>query len=143
MSVGREQQSIKPLALVVCDSVNADASNGKFHLIGTFDLINAATYPAAAKLGVYFAATDCRGKHSLQLKLVFSGEGIDDEEVMSADIELDEPDPIKTIQLALEIVSQIPKPGVYYLQVHCAPDGCIIERRLVAQQPQAPPQENI
>jgi hypothetical protein len=126
----------RPLAMVLCDSVTRDPTTRKFNILGTFDRVTATQFPAALRVTVYVALTDCRGKQSLQLRLsrLNADEG-QEEDLLSVQSEIEARDPLDVVQFAPTFHGAIDRAGVYYLGVWTAMDDKaidkVIERRFV------------
>lgn len=63
------------LAVLVCDVAVADPSTGKKNLIGIFDRVFAAQFPAARPMSVYIKLTDAEGRYDLAIELVYGKTG--------------------------------------------------------------------
>lgn len=58
------------VAMLVCDQVIMEYGTGKKSLIGIFENINAAVFPAPTRLGIYAKLVDAEGDYKFLLRLV-------------------------------------------------------------------------
>ena len=59
-----------PLALLICDHVWCDPSNGKYHLLGTFSSLGSSAFPVVRSLAAYFAVTEGQGELPVRMELI-------------------------------------------------------------------------
>jgi len=107
--------SLVGLALVVCDEVYREVG-GKFALIGLFNEIRCASFPARhPRLCVFVSLTDMHPGTTLRLDIV---DGETDERILR----LEGPPPLNTnptaicdLQFTLDSLT-LPREGTYYIQ---------------------------
>ncbi len=106
------------VAMLLCDNVITDAETKKKVLIGVFDRLNAAHFPAAAAgFWVYARLTDAEGKYVFRLRFVFLDEDKPVAEARSN--ELAATDRLAFLELTFHVpVLPLEKPGRYEIQLY-------------------------
>ena len=119
-----------PLAMVVCDTIWRDPSSGKSTILGTFSAIAGTEFPMTiAEIAVYVALTDGRGKVAMKLLLVDVSK--EDEQLHSAEGELNFDDPRSVAELAFHLTNtSFPHPGEYRFQLFAGSE-LLMERRIL------------
>lgn len=119
-------------ALVLCGMVYRDSRSGNWTMVGTFDTIHAAQYPAQhAPIAVYVALTEVHGQSSFRIRFVRA----DDDEGAIAEIggRLSAPDPMAVVELGANFPGVVfPEEGEYRVQLVVS-DVILIERRITAK----------
>lgn len=127
-------------ALIMADYVACDAS-GKWTIVGAFDMLMPAAFPAEVFIGVYVGVTDCRGKMPVKLQIVDVAadfDGSDETPVGMTEGELACDDPLQTVQMTIPIKATFPHHGAYNLELWANGER-IITRRITVRE--APPQQ--
>jgi hypothetical protein len=103
------------LAMLVCDQVIAEQGTGKKSLIGVFDNINSAAFPAQSRLAVYVKLADAQGHYKFRIRMV----KLKDEAVV-ADINTEATiaDSTSPTEFAINMIGiMLPEPGKYEFQL--------------------------
>ena len=104
-----------PIALVVCDAVYTEAS-GKAALVGLFNRITAARFPAShPQLCVYVSVTDVRPNTRFRLDIVHSETDHQVVSLQGPPPQGTDPTVICDFNFALHTVV-FPEPGMYYIR---------------------------
>jgi hypothetical protein len=104
-----------PIALVVCDSIYSE-SKGKTALIGLFNRVIAASFPAThAQLCVYASVTEVRADSKFKLDIVHSES--DHPVVSLKGRPSGEVDPLTICDFNFELHNVVfPEPGLYFIR---------------------------
>ena len=123
------------LAMIVCDQVIIDIHTGKQSIIGSFAVVNAASFPANyPQMAVYVALTDGRGVTPLTLRLVDVDEG--QEPVVERKLNIQFRDPRQICEMHSVFHNLVFRvPGEYRFQILCEGE-LLMERRLLVRQVQ-------
>lgn len=105
-------------AMLLCDHVHVDPSTGRHTLLGVFDEIEAARFPASTgPYAAYLNLTNMRGAYDLELRWLRG----DTEAEIAARIaveRVDVPDPLSRVEISLPgRALPIPEPGRYVLRL--------------------------
>jgi hypothetical protein len=121
------------LAMVLCDAIWIDPSNGKTTLLGTFDEIGAKRFPMVHPMfAVYILMKDGQGLVPIKLRVVDLDEEREPLFVVENDLEFSDRQAIMNMNVYLEGIT-FPAPGEYRVQLF-ARGEFVLERRLVVQQ---------
>lgn len=119
------------LAMVLCDHVHHDASNGKYFLLGTFDVLPVRKFPALVQFAVYLVLGGGRGDCRLSV-LVSHVDSLVEDELDAVSFELPAiqfHDPVATTQICFTATGTYHAPGAYNCAL-LANDEQIAMRRL-------------
>ena len=108
------QPSVK--AILVCDQVIHEIGTNKKSLIGIFEEIHLARFPAQyPRIAVYVNLTDAHGEYVLEMRLINEDGGeFGRGKTPKVNIE----NPLATCEFALQVQNlQFPKPGQYEFQI--------------------------
>jgi hypothetical protein len=122
------------LAALVCDTVILDALTGKATVVGVFDVINAAQYPAHHhNLGLFFQLTDGRGTVGIRIRLVDLKNG-EDETLWEGNVEQEFVDVRQVANVVVNVGGlRFPHPGEYRVQLSVG-THFLGERRVICRQ---------
>lgn len=125
------------LSMVLCDTVLRDLTTNKCTIVGTYNTVFIAEFPAAARLGVFCELTDGNGQSQLELQVVEAATGLDDESgdpvVKHGPIPIDLPSPLHVVEVATAFIAKFQRPGLYYCEL-LANGNPIASRRIVVQE---------
>jgi hypothetical protein len=96
--------------------VHRDPGTGKFTILGTYNVIGAASFPIQQPLMIYLALTDGRDETPLKLRIV----DVDEERppVLEAEASLDMTDPTTVHEFpVIAPMATFPEPGEYRIQL--------------------------
>lgn len=114
------------ISVIVCDDVYRDETTKKLVIVGTFNRINLAEFPARYHgFCVLFTITGGKGKYELSLSIDNDAIGSPILEV-NGPIEINDPLQIQDINVHLQGI-QFPEPGKYWVTIKA--DGAIINQR--------------
>jgi len=107
-------------ALVLADYVYVDAHTGKKVIAGTFNELQAATFPTQFPrvTYAYLCLADLRGQTEVDLRYVDLSSG---EVLMQLEhVPVDASSPLESTELIVEVPEfPMPQPGSFALEVHC------------------------
>lgn len=127
-------QAPLPLALIVCDQVSIDRDTGKTAILGAFENVFAASFPAMhPELTVYSEFTDGHGRVAVTVRIVRSlPDSLEGQELASQTTDMEFPDPFKVVRWVVKVRGlSFPEPGEYRFIVECG-GTIVIERRVLA-----------
>jgi hypothetical protein len=120
------------LAILTCDQVIVDAASQKKTLVGVFDAVWAARFPAIQGFGFYARLTDLEGKYKFVIRVI----QLDGEKPIGVleSHEISSTDRLGIIEMALNFPPvPFPSPGHYEFQLFA--NGDFIGRTLLIVKP--------
>src|SRR5438128_1909721 len=104
-----------PLAMLLCDHAIVEAGSNKKSLIGIFDRVFSAGFPAVHPLTLYARLTDAEGSYTLKIEYVrlAADEVLVEIETKTSPIA----DRLGAYELVLQFVVEILEPGSYELRL--------------------------
>lgn len=103
------------VAALVCDVAVEDPATGKKNLIGIFDRIHVAKFPAERPMSLYLEVTDAQGNYDTEVRYVQVNSG---KLLAGADGELHATDRLASIDTAVRFPPlPIPEAGRYEFQI--------------------------
>jgi hypothetical protein len=120
------------LAILTCDQVIVDAASQKKTLVGVFDAVWAARFPAIQGFGFYARLTDLEGKYKFVIRVI----QLDGEKPIGVleSHEISSTDRLGIIEMALNFPPvPFPSPGHYEFQLFA--NGDFIGRTLLMVKP--------
>jgi hypothetical protein len=108
-------------ALHIADVIHRDAVSGKWHILGMFDRISVAEFPAELTLAVYYGVTDGRGTMPLKVQFIEASAEFEEQfeegiaGALEAEISL--ADPLEVAQASVEVPVRFDWPGAYHCEL--------------------------
>lgn len=114
------------LSVIICDEIYRDEVSKKLILVGVFNVIKAAAFPAKhPRMTVLFTLTNGQGTYDMSLSLEHASTGAAIAEIKGP---LKLQNPLEIVDFNVELGGlQFPEPGKYWVIVKI--DGAIINQR--------------
>jgi hypothetical protein len=114
------------ISILICDDVYRDEITKKLVVVGTFNRINAESFPCKhGRVVVLFSITDGQGEYELSLSIEHERSGVEVARIRGP-ITIHDPLAIHDINVTLDKL-QFVEPGKYWVMVKV--DGEIIQQR--------------
>ena len=116
------------IALIVCDQIIQDSPSGKRSLVGIFNSLKAADFPATTKhLSIYASLTNINGNVPMELRCLNETH---DEPIIAVPFNgsIDNPNNVLDVAFDFDEFS-FPKPGLYCFEIR-ADEEIILSSRL-------------
>jgi hypothetical protein len=116
------------IALIVCDQIIQDASSGKRSLVGIFNSLKAASFPATTKhLSIYASLTNINGNVPMELHCFNETH---EEAIVAVPFNGSMDNPNNVLDVAFDFDEfSFPKPGLYCFEIR-AVEEIILSTRL-------------